>query len=421
MKMFKKLLLTLVSLFALLSTNLCIVGATTTDKIESADYQFSVNFLSEYYNAIDQYTQYDLTNYIDSENLLKYSQKKIEAKSSKSIAYSKNDMQNYKLSFELLSREKFNNYLKLSIAVKAEFNYIGTNIESAYGEVNQILISTDTKNYKIKDWYIGSDPYDVEIRGEFLNIKNNDFWSSNSKNISSINTIQENLNNEIINYYETLQTQLQENKIESPLQENFVNSTRATLYSLNRNSMITWANNNCDKTYPSSGNYTVIPGYYDFSTIAGSYDCTNFASHSILAGGSAVYDTGLSGIQSTGWYFRSINNRASSWSGVIQFYDFVIPNTTKGPSGAHVNYTNINASSVNRPYQAGDLLQFHSGTVWIHTTLITGFTYMSGSTTTLEALVTGRSSVGAFQKNTRQSQVYTNKSRRVIKFNGYYK
>lgn len=50
-----------------------------------------------------------------------------------------------------------------------------------------------------------------------------------------------------------------------------------------------------------------------------------------------IYDTGNSGISSTGWYFRSINNRSSSWSGVVNLYSFLTTNTTnttKGPAGS---------------------------------------------------------------------------------------
>lgn len=197
-------------------------------------------------------------------------------------------------------------------------------------------------------------------------------------------------------------------------------TTYATLYSLNRTNMVTWANNNCTKSSPVSGNSS-ISSYYDFSQISNAYDCTNFVSHALLAGGAVKYDTNATGISGSGWYYRSLNNRSSSWSGVTNLYSFLTTNTTKGPVGKYLSYSDIYAPSGNFPYQSGDILQFHSGSVWRHSTVITGYISINGSSNNLEAIVTGRSAKNSYNKNQRQSEIYSGKSRRVIKMLGYYK
>ncbi|MDD2418803.1 MAG: amidase domain-containing protein [Oscillospiraceae bacterium] len=66
------------------------------------------------------------------------------------------------------------------------------------------------------------------------------------------------------------------------------------------------------------------PAYGDFSEMGG--DCTNFISQCILAGGAS-----MNYIPNTGWYYRSMNNRAPSWTGVEFLYRFLITNKGKGP------------------------------------------------------------------------------------------
>ena len=100
-------------------------------------------------------------------------------------------------------------------------------------------------------------------------------------------------------------------------------TTRAS--SLNNTAIVNWARSNYNKNQPSPGKSSVP--YFDFSEMSGAYDCTKFVSHAELAGGAKINDTGGSGISSTGWYYRNINNRSSSWSGVDQFYNYMITNT----------------------------------------------------------------------------------------------
>lgn len=176
---------------------------------------------------------------------------------------------------------------------------------------------------------------------------------------------------------------------------------------LDRTSIVNYARNNFNKRKPASGN-DIVP-YYDFSQIPGNYDCTNFVSHALLAGGATVYDTGD---PATGWYYWDLSNRSYSWSGVISLYDFLINNDIKGPSGRGIPYDVFNKNE-EKPYEIGDILQFHNGQVWRHSTIITGFYYVNRNN--IGALVTGRTSPKSYNNNQKASNIYSGAAKRVIK------
>lgn len=72
------------------------------------------------------------------------------------------------------------------------------------------------------------------------------------------------------------------------------------------------------------------PAYYDFQNIGG--DCTNFASQCLYAG------TGIMNFTPVfGWYYRSVNDRSPSWTGVVYFYNFLTrAEESVGPVGREV-------------------------------------------------------------------------------------
>ncbi|MBQ9081032.1 MAG: amidase domain-containing protein [Clostridia bacterium] len=66
------------------------------------------------------------------------------------------------------------------------------------------------------------------------------------------------------------------------------------------------------------------PAYYNFDRIGG--DCTNFASQCIYAGAGVMNFT-----PTLGWFYRSINDRTPSWTGVEYLYNFLTGNEGVGP------------------------------------------------------------------------------------------
>lgn len=98
------------------------------------------------------------------------------------------------------------------------------------------------------------------------------------------------------------------------------------------------------------------PAYYNFHTLGG--DCTNFASQCLYAG------TGIMNFTPVfGWYYRSVNDRSPSWTGVVYFYNFLTrTEETLGPVGRAVSLGDC---------LPGDFVQLNfDGTVYGHTPVI---------------------------------------------------
>lgn len=83
------------------------------------------------------------------------------------------------------------------------------------------------------------------------------------------------------------------------------------------------------------------PAYYNFQNIGG--DCTNFASQCIFAGAGVMNYT-----PDTGWYYRSLYDRAAAWTGVEFLYKFLVNNKSVGPFAHEVAQNEV---------MPGDILQ----------------------------------------------------------------
>ena len=87
--------------------------------------------------------------------------------------------------------------------------------------------------------------------------------------------------------------------------------------------------------------YKRNPDYYDFSDLGG--DCTNFASQVLFAGYKEMnYKPVL------GWFYKNLNSRTPSWTGVNELYDFLINNQGAGPKAVKTDISNV---------EPGDLIQ----------------------------------------------------------------
>lgn len=81
--------------------------------------------------------------------------------------------------------------------------------------------------------------------------------------------------------------------------------------------------------YAKKWAYGRNPAFYDFNNIGG--DCTNFASQCIYAGAGIMNHTPL-----MGWFYKTVNDRTPSWTGVQYLYDFLVGNDGAGPFAAEV-------------------------------------------------------------------------------------
>lgn len=368
----------------------------------------------------------DLSEYVDP-NLLVFLEGKVATHQYSTELHNINKT-NYKIKTTLLEEKKLMNKIYLQFNVQTSFNYVDLpNIDSGNGTIVEVLI--DSNNYKILDIYDQYNYYDSFVRGESVDIikeNSNEMVATNSKTMEEkriqlqniISEIYEEERNNVWESYENLTNDEfsslngiyeEENNNTLESYENLTNDKFASRSSLAKQRIVNYARNNYNKTNPASGNGVV--NYYDFSQISGNYDCTNFVSHALLAGGATVYDTGN---PSTGWYYRNLSNRSYSWAGVINLHTFLTTNRTKGPYGTSSSYGPIYGD-----FPVGDIIQFHNGSVWRHSTIVTGSYYFGGGGLR-GALVTGRTAPGVYNDNDKVVDIYPGHSKRVIVLSGNY-
>lgn len=95
------------------------------------------------------------------------------------------------------------------------------------------------------------------------------------------------------------------------------------------------------------------PKYFDFEKLGG--DCTNFISQCLFAGCGVMNQTPI-----TGWFYYSLSSRAPAWTGVNEFYNFIVNNKGIGPVGELSFY---GAVSVGDVIQLGNTNTFYHGVI----------------------------------------------------------
>lgn len=317
------------------------------------------------------------------------------------------DKENYDVDVVLLEEDDNATFSFFKFQVITEFNYIGLSEKTNISE--EVCVAYDTASDKIIDIYTPSNYYDMEVRG--TDRLDSSFKTNKAKKFSFTESIEEkqaSIIDNINNVY----------NVEISAMTNKINSDKVMPRSstINRTNVVNWANKNYNKSQPSSGNGTVP--YYDFSNISGNYDCTNFVSHALLAGGAKVNDTGGSGISSTGWYYRSLSNRSSAWSGVVPFYNYMSTSTTANKASAKgqtFTYTNNGAY-----WGKGSVLQVRpsGSSSYTHSTIIT-IKKDSNDGTRSYAYVTGRTSKTSYNYNQAVSDMSPSGTKRVMNVYNY--
>lgn len=100
------------------------------------------------------------------------------------------------------------------------------------------------------------------------------------------------------------------------------------------------------------------PKYYNFDGLGG--DCTNFISQCIFAGCNVMNFTPL-----LGWYYNSLSDRAPAWTGVNEFFKFIVSNKGVGPFAEQTFYASI---------MIGDVIQLYKQGKFYHSVLVTSIT-----------------------------------------------
>lgn len=305
---------------------------------------------------------------------------------------------NYNAVAEVLDKEQLNDVIYFKVNVKADWVYEGSTDSSSYAKDVDVLVDKNTG--KIIDYY-DMNSFTLAVRGEVdIKIKKNRL----TKELVAAS----------LDKYETKISDTKKFVEESVKEDNLklnaykMRTARASYSWIDHDAVVQWARANYYKSSPTSGRPGTV-SYYDFSQIPGAYDCTNFISHALLSGGARIYDTSNS---STGWWFWSDGDRSYSWSGVNEFYNFAMNNQTKGPGG----YSRIWTANY-EDWSVGDILQMHNGSIWRHSTVITGFTMDEGGTT--YPRVTGRTSATSNNNNKdiRETSYYPNAMRVLHLYN----
>ncbi len=312
----------------------------------------------------------------------------------------------YTFNYHVRGYEIIGDKVHMKIGVEVSRRFIDGDDTSGYGRIFDVML--DTASGKIVDIYEAFNGYDETVRGIDIDITDEadrltqkDLDEADGRIAAGIAESERAARQSEAQSAARAKEIMTEETARAPHTD--TNATSGYSY-IDHAKTATYAATNYYKTTPSSGGFGVP--YYDFSNITNAYDCTNFVSHALLYGEARIYDTGGTGISGTGWYYRNLSNRSSSWSGVNELYNFVVNNTTKGPGGYSLYYPD------DKTWTSGDIMQFHNGSIWRHSTVITG---KSGSI----PLVTGRTSPGVYNNNEPATDIYSGYSKRILHLYNY--
>ncbi|MEK4628728.1 MAG: hypothetical protein ABS944_14440 [Solibacillus sp.] len=136
-------------------------------------YEMCVRALTDYYKAVWNGTSIELDTFIDNENLIQYTKKKIQSQYDVYAQFNAK-VQNIKIdTWEVGYTDDMDGgflYLKFPVEIKQT---VGSR-----GEVTEFLVRNVNGKLVIVDWYTGTkDGYDFMVRGENLTINNPDIWN----------------------------------------------------------------------------------------------------------------------------------------------------------------------------------------------------------------------------------------------------
>lgn len=398
MKYYKNLATAILVVLLVLGSNLKTNAMSSNNEMDRVN--FAKEAISSYIKNQDLNEKNDLSRYFDDISK--------EYLNTKVAVFNHNNTinnihkTNYDIEFILLDKTMVQRKTLLKFQAISTWNYLDDlEEESSQSREIHILFDENIDSNKIVDIYSPFDSFDEVERGEFLDILNTQN-GINSIMDMDLDELELKYKDKIDYSYKEQIEQISSNSIEN---NNSIQST------VNRSAIVSYARNNYSRSSPNSGN-GVVP-YYDFSQLTGNYDCTNFVSHSLLAGGVPVLNNGN---PSTGWYYVSLNNRSHSWSGVVPFHNVTITRSIV-PTRSSKSYT-VNHIGVNNWY-LGDVIQFHNGSIWRHSAVVTStYNFKVGGIDAIGARVTGRTSRTSNNNNQRVEEIYPGNSKRVISFGG---
>lgn len=116
-------------------------------------------------------------------------------------------------------------------------------------------------------------------------------------------------------------------------------------------------------TYAKRWAFARNPKYYNFDNLGG--DCTNFASQCVFAGSGVMNYT-----PTFGWFYKNLNDRTASWTGVEYFYNFLTGNKDGIGNGAGPFAEEVSVNQL----EVGDIIQLgRANGDFYHSPVVVGF------------------------------------------------
>lgn len=365
-------------------------------------------FVVNLFTAVDQVARFQLpAGMAINDGVSEYIAGKI-AERKITYDYTSSKLLDYEIKVELAETNDFgNNLISKRFYVVVSFHYENLeSIDSGYGREIELLIKKDKEGgltvvgVRVLGILDGYDTYLYE-----------DVACAGAVDLSEMELVKERVEEyvrEVETFFEKYNKSIA-NSINVVRRENDLTGLTETRASLSKNGIANYARDYCRSNSPPSGN-PLYP-YLDMGNSGG--DCTNFVSHSLLAGGASQYNNGN---LYTGWYCLSWSNRSSSWSYVTALRNYLTRSAaTPGPYGRTNQYYVFDERN-GYPYARGDLLQHgSSSSISTHSTVVTGmYQYYSYSPYYLGALVCGRTRAGQYNYQQKAETVLSPSAYRIL-------
>ncbi len=148
--------------------------------LEDADtaYALCMAAMTDYYKAIWNDIEIDLSSYIQNENLKRYTEKKIQYQMELFQDYTDDPVESVVENREVKWEVEFNEdedgsflYLHVPVDVKKQLG--------SSGEATEFLVRNVNGKLVITDWYTGGkDSYDFLVRGENITVNDPNIWNN---------------------------------------------------------------------------------------------------------------------------------------------------------------------------------------------------------------------------------------------------
>lgn len=315
-----------------------------------------------------EFSEYSLSDFSDDSADYLIDEKAVDLKQflkdKRAIKTIKEDKLGRKLSlidFEIkdIKLEEFNDNYGVTLTVA--INFLDGNLKSSLEYFNSIVINKATGLIiaaTTNDLSAGTLLNNQVIRSanDLMELKNYEYENSLTRSCKKDNNYD--FENSIKNFEEYVEEINNEQLVYT--EKDYADQPKITLRRATYSSFSS-AQRKAMRTYQNNWFNGFNPNYANFEGYGG--DCTNYASQVLYSGCKTMYAKRGSGIAGSNyWFYRSSNDRSSSWTGVNELRSFLLNNSTKGPSAS--------ISSTFGALESGDIIQLGSNGNFYHSIVV---------------------------------------------------